>query len=238
MSSGPTQPGSVVAGDHRGRRLIADQRGQQCGVDGRGGADHHERPWPVEGRPAGQLFGGGPDLSPGQRGGRQQRGRIRGDQAGAVVQVDHSWAGHPNAPTAGPPVASSSNSTGIPSLIGKTRPHSVQVSAARLRIAGRAHPERRMMLGRAGQHLQQYRIESDPGSTGCPAGAVVMRCSLSRGQERIRARISSRSATIAGSSAASTFNRSSGSVLLERTLNQRPSGNCTVNPSSSSISAS
>jgi hypothetical protein len=40
-----------------------------------------------------------------------------------------------------------------------------------------------------------------------------------------------------GSSGASTFSRSSGSVLLARRLNQAPSDNWTVSPSSSSTLA-
>ena len=83
------------------------------------------------------------------------------------------------------------------------------------------HRQRAVVGVRAGQDLQQRRVDAQRALAG-------------GGHARTSPSTSSRSAAIAAASGASTLSRSSGSVLLARRLNHEPSGRSTVSPSSSS----
>src|SRR3954447_25786550 len=89
------------------------------------------------------------------------------------------------------------------------------------------HGQRAVVGVRAGQDRQQLRIQAQR-----PARRAVR-----GGHARTILSTWSRSSVIRASSGASTFSRSSGSVLLARRLNHAPSGSCTVSPSISSTPA-
>src|SRR4051794_20415740 len=86
------------------------------------------------------------------------------------------------------------------------------------------HGQRAVVGVRAGENRQQLRVQPQRSARG----------SVRTGHARTILRIWSRSSAIRASSGASTFSRSSGSVLLARRLNHAPSGSSTVSPSSSS----
>ena len=61
----PTHPGRVEARNDRCERVLPDQRGQQRGIHRGGGADDHQGPGPVEGRPSRPADR--PSIGPGRR---------------------------------------------------------------------------------------------------------------------------------------------------------------------------
>ena len=200
MSSGPTQPGSVVGRHHGRRRLVAEQRGRAARVRRRPRRpDHDERPRPLEGRcPVGQLLGDGPDLGAG-RAPRRAAGRPRPRRPARPGRAGRAGGpGHAGGSDAsGPPrrLVQQQHRDAVPD-----REHPAALRAGQrcgVRIV-RGRPTRSGAWCSAGQASTSSSTGSrpGPGRRRCPASCRVpsrpVRACAGR-QERITARISSRS---------------------------------------------
>ena len=203
---------------HRRQHVAGAGGGADAGDDDRAGAalvGERGSGWPRRPAPPTPAPGRRPtpcarSMPPGSA--RVQRGRRRR----AAPRRRHGVRARPAVPSSGVhqalascvgagAAASSSSSTGMPSRIAKTRPHSVQVSVCAAVVVG----QRRVVGVRAGQNLQQLRVERTPSA---PYGSAF-RSKRSRQPRTIGEHRVAQGRHPRPRVGASTLSRSSGSVL-------------------------